>query len=316
MKYSLKNKLDLKSEDGATVLLKYIESKQFITKYRCDSTTNALDGFFITKTLIARTKRSPEVIIIIPKIKNTLNTVESNIGDSISLPKSKDIKYPGRSPKRPRLSFLKKTIVALNIGTYHKDNIRSVFDPKGNGHCGYRAISHIHNNNQDDFQKVKADMLVAFEKNKHIYEHIFINDLENLEKKTLELEWTKASHKVPEWFSVPDCAQVVADTYDVPVCIYPNPSDKSPLGCTLTFLPIRSPTKLKIKCKPYILQNRGDVHWLAVNYGHLQTLFPPIQSLYFEINPEYSSLFQKTWNYYGQFPRIASDRKKKKNSFN
>ncbi|KAI8882245.1 hypothetical protein K501DRAFT_273864 [Backusella circina FSU 941] len=106
---TLENKLDIQSEDGATILLKYTESKQFITKYRCDPTTNALDGLFIAnKTLIARTKRFPEVIIIIPEIKNTLITSESNIGGCISLPKSKDIKYPGRPPKLPRLSSLKK----------------------------------------------------------------------------------------------------------------------------------------------------------------------------------------------------------------
>ncbi|KAI8878028.1 hypothetical protein K501DRAFT_196819 [Backusella circina FSU 941] len=65
MKYSLKNKLDLKSEDGATVLLNYIESKQFITKYRCDPTTNALDGLFvINTTLIARAKQFSELVII------------------------------------------------------------------------------------------------------------------------------------------------------------------------------------------------------------------------------------------------------------
>ncbi|KAI8875763.1 hypothetical protein K501DRAFT_280064 [Backusella circina FSU 941] len=108
--------------------------------------------------------------------------------------------------------------------------------------------------------------------------------------------------KVPECFIVPDCAQVVADTYDVPVCVYPDPSEKSPL----TFLPIRSPTKLKIKCKSYIIQNRGDIHWLAVNCGHLQTQFPPIQTFYFRIDPEYSSFFQKTWNYYSQFPKMKS----------
>ncbi|KAI8880779.1 hypothetical protein K501DRAFT_275285 [Backusella circina FSU 941] len=116
----------------------------------------------------------------------------------------------------------------------------------------------------------------------------------------------KSSPKVPEWFVVPDCVQVITDADDVPVCVYPDPSEKSSLNCPLTFMPIQSLTKLRIKCKLYIIQNRGGMHWLANDYGHLQALFPPIQTFYFGISQEYSSLFQKTWSYYGQFPKIKS----------
>jgi hypothetical protein len=71
-------------------------------------------------------------------------------------------------------------------------------------------------------------------------------------------------------------------------------------------LPARSPTKLKIKCRLYVIQNKSNLHWLAVDFNHLQTQFSTIQSFYFNINPEYSDLFQQTWNNYGQFPKIKS----------
>ncbi|KAI8877515.1 hypothetical protein K501DRAFT_278389 [Backusella circina FSU 941] len=47
----------------------------------------------------------------------------------------------------------------------------------------------------------------------------------------------KSSPKVPECFVAPDCAQVVTDAYDLNVCVYPEPSEKSPLiffACSIT----------------------------------------------------------------------------------
>ncbi|KAI8891224.1 hypothetical protein K501DRAFT_299839, partial [Backusella circina FSU 941] len=201
---------------------------------------------------------------------------------SISLPKSKGIKYPGRSPKLPRLSSLKKdynsseyrkrmllygkrVLISTEANrkdekhqeepakkiikftkrktplshkkkrlnttekqhfvdahpSINKDNIRSIFDPKGDSHCRYRAISHIRYNNQYDSPKVIAGMLVAFEKNKDVYKNVFIYDIDRLEK-NIRAGMDENSPKVPELFVAPDCAQVVADAFDVPVCI-PRP---------------------------------------------------------------------------------------------
>ncbi|KAI8372602.1 hypothetical protein EDC96DRAFT_572821 [Choanephora cucurbitarum] len=53
---------------------------------------------------------------------------------------------------------------------------------------------------------------------------------------------------IAEWFYGPDCGQLVADTYGIPVCLYPSAESELPgINPPLTFLPLNLP---KFKSKP------------------------------------------------------------------
>ena len=65
MKYSIKKRMNLKSDEGASKLLDYIKGKGFQTSFHCDSATEVVDGIFFTnETMIERTRQFPEVIVM------------------------------------------------------------------------------------------------------------------------------------------------------------------------------------------------------------------------------------------------------------
>lgn len=65
LKYTTINKIDIKSVNGATLLIDHIQSQGFITEYRRDPILGNLDGLLFTNTfLLDRAKRFPGFVII------------------------------------------------------------------------------------------------------------------------------------------------------------------------------------------------------------------------------------------------------------
>ena len=142
-------------------------------------------------------------------------------------------------------------------------------------------------------------MLVALEKNKHVYEEVFSFNVDEV-RRNIVCGIDDTTVVSPQWFIVPDCAQVVADAYNIPVCVYPDPNTTDP---SITHLPVANPLRPKVKVQPFHLQNQSNVHWVTFVFGHLQTKFPHIQNTYFQIHPSYENLFKTTWNHWSQFPK-------------
>ncbi|KAG2205275.1 hypothetical protein INT47_009540 [Mucor saturninus] len=127
--------------------------------------------------------------------------------------------------------------------------------------------------------KIRIDMMLALEKNKEYYANI-------LGQNVVELNITisrglKDATESAIWFKSPGCAQVVADAYNIPVCVYNCPLDTSRLDNPLTFLPVSKPVRPKTK-------------------------YPPVTHLYFNIDDSYKTLFKTTWNLFGQFAKFRS----------
>ncbi|KAG2191835.1 hypothetical protein INT47_011583 [Mucor saturninus] len=145
-------------------------------------------------------------------------------------------------------------------------------------------------------------MMLAFEKNKEYYANIHGHNV--VELKITISRGLKDATESAIWFKSLSCAQVVADAYNLPVCVYNCPPDTSRLGNPMTFLPVSMPVRPKVKVQPYLLQNVKNKHWLALKFGHLQTKYPPVTHLYFNIDDSYETLFKTTWNLFGQFPKF------------
>ncbi|KAI8082395.1 hypothetical protein BDF21DRAFT_488050 [Thamnidium elegans] len=181
-------------------------------------------------------------------------------------------------------------------------NVNAIFDPVGDGNCGYRAIAYLHYGNEDMYRDVKKDMLVAFEANKDKYARFFGFDIVSLEK-NIKSDMYSYTTSLPIWFDYPGCVQVIADTYDIPVCMYPDAGNKSRFNEAITALPLRVPTKPKVKVQPYHIQNIKNAHWVAVKFGHRRMSYPSVSHIYFHIDDSYATLFKSTWNLFGQFPK-------------
>ncbi|KAG2190431.1 hypothetical protein INT47_005960 [Mucor saturninus] len=150
-----------------------------------------------------------------------------------------------------------------------KSNVKVVYDPVGGGYCGFRAIAFLHDGDENKFQLVKKYMMLAFEKNKEYYANILGHNV--VELKITISRGLKDETESAIWFISPSCAQVVADAYNIHVCVYNCPLDTSRLGNPLTFLPVSMPVRPKVKVQPYLLQNVKNKNWLALKFGHLQT---------------------------------------------
>ncbi|KAI8095509.1 hypothetical protein BDF21DRAFT_406062 [Thamnidium elegans] len=105
------------------------------------------------------------------------------------------------------------------------------------------------------------------------------------------------------WFDYLGCVQAVADTYNIPVCTYPDAGNKRHLYEPLTILPLKVTIKPKVKVQPHHLQNIKNAHWVAVEFGHRRMSYPSVSHMYFQVDESYATLFKSTWNLFGQFPK-------------
>lgn len=107
-----------------------------------------------------------------------------------------------------------------------------VWNPLGDGNCGFRALAwqiygFIDAENVDDpatseelrvesnaYQRMKSAMLRQLEKNEAQYRSCFQAYFDVNELKAL-------IRSKSQWYSVPECAQLTADTFGRPIAIYP-----------------------------------------------------------------------------------------------
>ncbi|KAI8054910.1 hypothetical protein BDF21DRAFT_431315 [Thamnidium elegans] len=101
---------------------------------------------------------------------------------------------------------------------------------------------------------------------------------------------------MPIWFGYLGCVLAVADTYNIPVCTYPDARNKGRLYEPLTILPLKVTIKPKVKVRPHHLQKIKNAHWVAVEFGHRRMSYPSVSHMYFHIDESYATLFKSTWN--------------------
>ncbi|OAD79040.1 hypothetical protein PHYBLDRAFT_164124 [Phycomyces blakesleeanus NRRL 1555(-)] len=136
-------------------------------------------------------------------------------------------------------------------------DISLTFNPKSNGWCGFRVFAHLKEGGEDQFP-----LVIAFgsEIDPALGENI-------------------PSCPSSMWFSAPDCAQIIADTYNKPVCVYSD--DRSVLP--VTFLPLHDRKPLKRKPLPMVLHHVHGCHWTTIKVKpHVHRSWPEVNTLYFD----------------------------------
>ncbi|KAL4209694.1 hypothetical protein AB4K20DRAFT_1969111 [Rhizopus microsporus] len=160
------------------------------------------------------------VLSKVPELKHTLNKnpeyiVTHSYHRGIMLSKAEDIKAPGWPRKVKRFTSLKKDFSKASSVRYML--------------C--TSSRRMMEKNENMFPSVREKMLHAFKKYKNTYrKNIWFQGLDRL-KKNIEnsIDWTTATrcskYSGGRFFYTSECAQVVADAYYVPVCIYSNSSN-------------------------------------------------------------------------------------------
>ncbi|CAO3618540.1 unnamed protein product [Mucor hiemalis] len=200
-----------------------------------------------------------------------------------------------------------ENILSMIHSNIDRNNINLIFDPEPDGFCGYRAVAYLIYGDQDEYKKVKKEMLKTLEENLEWYKTYTGSIIPEIER-NIRAGMDGESSKTAIWYKTPDCAQIAADTYNIPVCVYTTVSSYNTDQC-LTFLPFRWPTRHKVKIQPLILQHVVN-HWLGIKCRHLQMKYPLIQQRYFDVDAHYERLFKTTWNLFGQFPKFNSSTEK------
>ncbi|KAG0166723.1 hypothetical protein DFQ29_000877 [Apophysomyces sp. BC1021] len=151
--------------------------------------------------------------------------------------------------------------VDLQIPLKH---VASIYNPQSDGNCGFRALSMAILGQEDKWPMVKLAMCNRFRENISAYQRGFAYDPEivlNI------LECQSSPCPQDSWFLVPDCAQLAADTFNVPIAIYTGTGKNSQL-----FLPVGLP--LRSTASVIILQFINDNHIICVNLKHGVFDFP------------------------------------------
>ncbi|OAD75542.1 hypothetical protein PHYBLDRAFT_166779 [Phycomyces blakesleeanus NRRL 1555(-)] len=190
--------------------------------------------------------------------------------------------------------------------------ISLTFNPKSDGWCGLRVFAHLKEGGEDQFPLVKKKMLATMATHGKLYEHNFGMDVaEVTEVIAFGSEIDPAlGENIPScpssmWFSAPDCAQIIADTYNEPVCVYLD--DRSVLP--VTFLPLHDRKPLKRKSLPMVLHHIHGCHWTTIKVKpHVHRSWPEVNALYFDAIRRGSIIdcFSTSWNHWGQFPKNKS----------
>ncbi|OAD71522.1 hypothetical protein PHYBLDRAFT_170191 [Phycomyces blakesleeanus NRRL 1555(-)] len=164
--------------------------------------------------------------------------------------------------------------------------ISLTFNPKSNGWCGFCVFAYLKEGGEDQFPLVKKKMLAMMATHSELYEQNFGMDSAEVTKviafgsdidPAIGKNITYCSSSM--WFSVPDCAQIIADAYNEPVCVYSD--DRSILP--ITFLSLHDRKLLKRKPLPMVLHHVHGCHWTTIKVKpHVHLSWPEVNALYFD----------------------------------
>ncbi|OAD65503.1 hypothetical protein PHYBLDRAFT_153402 [Phycomyces blakesleeanus NRRL 1555(-)] len=190
--------------------------------------------------------------------------------------------------------------------------ISLTFNLKSDGWCGFRVFAHLKEGGEDQFPLVKKKMLATMATHGKLYEHNFGMDVAKVteviafgSKIDPALGENISSCPSSMWFSAPDCAQIIADTYNEPVCVYSDDQSVLPV----TFLPLHDWKPLKRKPLLMVLHHVHGCHWTTIKVKpHVHRSWSEVNVLYFDAIRRGSIIdcFSTSWNHWGQFPKNKS----------
>lgn len=105
------------------------------------------------------------------------------------------------------------------------------------------------------------------------------------------------------WFDAPDCAQILADTLQTPVCIYPCPFFETKVNAPWTYLPIIVPDE---KPEPIALQNIQALHWGCIETKEPMKKLPKVYKPYMKLDHGLEA-FDKIWSKWFKIPAFEEE---------
>ncbi|CAG8803969.1 8517_t:CDS:2, partial [Cetraspora pellucida] len=165
----------------------------------------------------------------------------NQLDDILTVPEVKlsDIKNVKKEPTKS--TSFSQCISELHIEAskillnYHipADDIDQVYNPLSDGNCGFHALVFAIRGNEENWDLIKLAMNNQLNKRMEIYKDWLGYNIELL-KQILE---SRASPCEPSlWFLSPDCAQLAANTFSVPIAIFDERNEQS-----MMFFPLETP---------------------------------------------------------------------------
>ncbi|OAD72316.1 hypothetical protein PHYBLDRAFT_169454 [Phycomyces blakesleeanus NRRL 1555(-)] len=273
-----------------------------------------LDLIDATKNKIKQIKKEP--LDPVDATKNKTKKIKQEPLDPVDATKEIGFKRPATAQEDYqydyRTSVGKRVKFQPGFPVSHEivDDVKGGFNPTADGWCGFRVLAHLIYKDQEKFPLVKRDMLATLPKYNSIYASTFGTDVKQLEdiiKHGSDICITNSnSNFIPAcldasmWFSASDCAQLAADTYKRPVCVYSdNPNTPS-----VSFLPFTLPKNISKHQQPLIFNHVNNNHWTTVHLSrNVSRKWPTIPELFFLgcVRNQIPDNFDTYWNKFKEF---------------
>ncbi|KAG2230998.1 hypothetical protein INT48_002777 [Thamnidium elegans] len=129
--------------------------------------------------------------------------------------------------------------------------VDSVFSPKMDGNCGFRAVAQCLKRKKSDWKGIKDDMLAHLQEKEPFYTDILGQDEVQRVKATLE-DCSEPQCDLSKWFSLPSCALIASNTYNLALSVF---SDQQ----SILYAPF---FEEPCSSKPLVLQLKNDHFYL------------------------------------------------------
>ncbi|OAD68443.1 hypothetical protein PHYBLDRAFT_173439 [Phycomyces blakesleeanus NRRL 1555(-)] len=290
-----------------------------------------------TKNNKKQNKSKKEPLDLIDATKNKIKQIKKEPLDPVDATKNKTKKIK-QEPLDPEIGFKRPTTAQedyqydyrTSVGKRVKfqpgfpvsyeivNDVKGGFNLTADGWCGFRVLAYLIYKDQEKFPLVKRDMLATLPKYSSIYASTFGTDVKQLEaiikhgsdlcitnsnsdsNSNTNTNFIPACLDASMWFSTSDCAQLAADTYKRPVCVYSdNPNTPS-----VSFLPFTLPENISKHQQPLIFNHVNNNHWTTVHLSHnVSRKWLTIPELFFLgcVRNQIPDNFDTYWNKFKEF---------------
>ncbi|CAG8550576.1 29890_t:CDS:2, partial [Gigaspora margarita] len=160
------------------------------------------------------------------------------LDDILAVPKTKlsEIKILEKITRRGCPSGTKRLLIAIEkMDAVKKKKENQIYNPKYDGNCGFRALAIAIRRNEENWVFVKLAINGQLNKLIEIYKDWLGYNIDSL-KWILESRVSPCSSSL--WFLSPDCAQLAADTFLVPIAIFDEKNEQCSMFFPLESAPI------------------------------------------------------------------------------
>ncbi|CAG8456316.1 3914_t:CDS:2 [Racocetra fulgida] len=206
----------------------------------------------------------------------------NKLDDILAVPEVKlsDIKVPEKIVGKGRPSGTKRLPTALEhqsskiLLNYRipANDIDQIYNPLNDGNCGFCALAFAIRGNEENWDLIKLAMNNQLSKRMEVYKDWLGYNTDSLK---WILEFRASPCQPSQWFVSPDCAQLAASTFAVPIAIFDEKNEQSMLFFPLETPPVHRKTSIILHFINgnhivYVgMKSYAKINWPAVNVQHI-----------------------------------------------